>query len=196
MPWRADGVAARTRFQWRRFYKESKNKYPVRWFIFHTIPWSMPSPIHRLKRIKWKIYHRFIPRYQYNIIRTSLKPGYYDPDMRILYAVMDIASKFVEDTKDTIDWNDNQRLQEVHEDLTSVHKWWTEERPAIIQRIDSIYESMVEDDDEDLWDGDHPAKLERRRLMTLAGELDDTLKIQQTIMLIKVCRHLPYMWYP
>lgn len=35
----------------------------------------------------WAIKHRIIPKHKYHIIRTGLKPGYYDPDTRILHCI-------------------------------------------------------------------------------------------------------------
>ena len=35
----------------------------------------------------WAFRYRFDPRHKYNILKTGLKPGYYDPDIQIMYAV-------------------------------------------------------------------------------------------------------------
>ena len=47
-------------------------------------------------QIKWFFLHRFHPRYQYNIVRTGLPPGYYDTDKRMETAIIKLFVDFIE----------------------------------------------------------------------------------------------------
>jgi hypothetical protein len=47
-----------------------------------------------LRNVKWAILHRITHRY--NIVHTRLKPGYYDNDIRMLYANFNLLVEYVE----------------------------------------------------------------------------------------------------
>lgn len=44
----------------------------------------------------WWVMHRVSPRHRYHVIRTGLKPGYYDTDTQILHGCMNLLVEFVE----------------------------------------------------------------------------------------------------
>ena len=66
----------------------------------------------RLKDIKWWFFHRFHPSHQYHIIRTGLRPGYYDPEDRILFGVMNIAKEFIEGV--CINWDSDEGHEQAY----------------------------------------------------------------------------------
>lgn len=53
-------------------------------------------PAWRLRDLKWAILHRFHPKHRYHVVKTSLKPGYYDTTDRILAAMGDEFARFYE----------------------------------------------------------------------------------------------------
>ena len=129
MPWQIGKPYALPWGGWEKFDAEQKAKYPVRWFLFDQIPEKIGHVIYRWKRRYWAVMHRFVPRYKYHIIRTTLEPGYYDPDTRILYSVMDMVKEFVEGTKDTIAWDGDEQHSTAWEELQIIYKWWTDKYP-------------------------------------------------------------------
>lgn len=54
----------------------------------------------------WWLEHRLNPGHRYHVIDTGLKPGFYDPETRILYAVMEEVCSFFENTCDVITYYD------------------------------------------------------------------------------------------
>lgn len=44
----------------------------------------------------WAFKYRFVPKHKYNIIRTGLKPGYYDPSIKITFGIFEEVSRWVE----------------------------------------------------------------------------------------------------
>lgn len=52
----------------------------------------------KIKDAYWWVQHRFNPKHRYNIVRlTRLEPGYYDPDMRLFYAMFEVFEDFMKD---------------------------------------------------------------------------------------------------
>lgn len=80
---------------WRLFEKEFKSVAPVRYWITHTLKYSVLMPI------KWKydnislwVSHRTTSRY--HIMDTGLPPGYYNISEQILHASFNSLKDFVE----------------------------------------------------------------------------------------------------
>lgn len=119
-----------------------------------------------LSNLKWWVAHRFHPRHRYNILKTSLKPGYYDPCVRIESAILDETQKFFEYTKDLIYWDSDKEHQEASEAFENATKFWKAHRKAIQDGKGCSYE-------------------ERERLAE-----------QAKLHLREVIQHLDFMWYP
>lgn len=72
-----------------------KRTFPVRFFIWETLPdWFN----HSIKR-RWKdarLWIRYRTTDKYHVLKMDLKPGYYDPDTRMLQAVFQILQDYVE----------------------------------------------------------------------------------------------------
>ena len=50
---------------------------------------------YKLKDAYWWVMHRVIPWHRYHVAHTELKPGYYDPCIRIMAVVFNEAARFV-----------------------------------------------------------------------------------------------------
>jgi len=81
--------------------------------------------------MKWWVLHRIIPRYQYHIIRTTLKPGYYDPDRRIQSAFFDLTQEFLDRTENIIIWKSEEGHQKAYEAFKGASEFWKENRQRI-----------------------------------------------------------------
>jgi hypothetical protein len=126
--------------------------------------WLMP--VYRLFRAghnaRWALLHRYHRRYQYNVIRPDLRPGYYDVDTLMLYGVMALVSRYVEGErggeekleawgKELIDPANNdpnapegmveaQGQREL--DVLDIYRWWKHERPANEARRDELLHAL------------------------------------------------------
>jgi len=76
----------------------------------------------------WFLY-RFHPQYMYHKVDTGLKPGYYDPDTRMLYGCFSLMEEFVEINADHIDWYANDEHKVLWEELKELNTWWKIGRP-------------------------------------------------------------------
>ena len=65
----------------------------------------------QVKDIYWWFLHRLHPKHQYHRVKTGLRPGYYDPCVRILAGIFDEAATFVahqEDEANEFRWDYNE----------------------------------------------------------------------------------------
>lgn len=84
----------------------------------------MRSIIWKLERAYWWLQHRFNPRHRYNLIKTGLRAGYWDPRERITWAVFELITEFVDEVKDVIDWSHAQEHQRAWDAFTAAAEWW------------------------------------------------------------------------
>lgn len=83
------------------------------------------------RSLKWWFFHRFVPLHQYHIIRTSLRPGYYDPCMRLESAIFDVTKEFWDNTKHLIDWNSDKYHKEAAKVFQSATDFWNRSRKIL-----------------------------------------------------------------
>jgi hypothetical protein len=50
----------------------------------------------RVRNIYWWVRHRVDPSHRYHVVRTGLKPGYYDVDTLMLHSCMALLCRYVE----------------------------------------------------------------------------------------------------
>jgi bifunctional DNA-binding transcriptional regulator/antitoxin component of YhaV-PrlF toxin-antitoxin module len=131
---------------WDMWRESLRKEFPVRNFFQITIPDAIRKVFkykigNRLHDLKWAFIHRYVPRHQYNVLRPkSLKPGYYDPDMRILHACMDELREYFEKGVPEIDWDATDHHSTAYAEMKEIYNWWV-----------NIYPNQ-----EDLFDKEHP----------------------------------------
>ena len=127
---------------------------------FHR-PW-FKATVYRLYRVglaahnsQYWLMYRLIPKHQYHIVRTGLKPGYYDHDTLILHACFAELGRYIEfyDGPDKLDefskdlinepdpnapegMQDSQAGRQM--EATTLWRWWTIEKPADEKRRDEL----------------------------------------------------------
>lgn len=118
---------------WNYWEIKMKNKYPIKYFIFETVPYYLDYPIIYLNNIKRWIKYRTTN--VYHKINTNLKPNYYDTDTLILHSSFTLLVNFVEKKHalEFIDWNWNKNHKNVSKEIIFLLNWWRarEERNRI-----------------------------------------------------------------
>jgi hypothetical protein len=99
------------------------------------------------RSIKWWFFHRFHPKHRYNIIKTGLKPNYYDPDTRIIYGTFNLVTEFVEYAPTVFDFKDTPEHEKVFTELSDAVNWWKENEKLYGSLFDS-YEEETKYEDE------------------------------------------------
>ena len=122
--------------------------------------WLMPTyrAFQWVYDAKWRFRHRYIRKYQFNIIRTDLEPGYYDVDTLMLHGVMALVVRYVEEERggeDDLDkWGNElidpanndpnapeglmERQGQKELDVLDIYRWWKHQRPADLARKDAL----------------------------------------------------------
>ena len=143
--------------------------------------------------ILWALRHRFDPRHRYNILKTGLPPGYYDPDQQILYAVMTAFAQWAE-TNHALDSEIILAENTGFEDPETA-KYYQERKES----FDDFREAYH------MWlrYGRDPQKYReevcfaRRENGTLDYnfDLDQEIKKESARMVCLVAKHLTHLWY-
>jgi hypothetical protein len=80
---------------WDKRNERLKRNFPVRWFINETIPdlWRdyVMSPARKVRQ-----FFRYRFKERLHIIELDLKPGYYDPDTRLIHGAFQMLVDYVE----------------------------------------------------------------------------------------------------
>lgn len=99
----------------------------------------------KIYRFWWNLQHRFNPNHRYNVLHTGLPAGYYDLDMRILYAVMNNFKEFYEGNEHSffqrnIDWNTHPEIVNATDEHSKL--WFDHHRPMKLE-MDIIYDWWI-----------------------------------------------------
>lgn len=183
--------------EWDEFYAKQKEKYPIRWFIFHTILVEISIILFRINRKIWEFKHKYIPKHQYHIIRTSLDPKqYHDPREQILYTSMDLVKRFIEITNETIEWESDPEHAHAKVELDKVYDWWVNKYPYRENELEPLpnidYKKLF---DRDL-DKNDPEYVEWRRIADQHNETEERWVEEERQMLEIVVRFRDFLWYP
>lgn len=114
----------------------------------------------------WAIRHRFDPRHRYHTVRTGLPPGYYDPCVRLTWAIFSEAERFI-DGSEIVDWESDSGHAAARKVMTEAVAWWKKNRPPVAEGEWNTY--------------------------TTEGEKSHEEAVEHMRAIIGV---LGYMWYP
>ena len=204
MPWQENAPTALPigKGGWGDWRKSNEKKYPIRYFFFYTIPDEIGmffrySIIRPIKDAKWALLHRFHPKHRYNILKPrSLKPGYYDSDMRILHACMDELSEFVEWNKKNnwIEWSGDEKHQHAWSEMMAIYKWWNKDRAVVEKNSDKMLSKWHTAFNRD---GGFDAKTRSKKTNKLSDEhqrLEELVHSTDETMLIRLMKIRRFMW--
>ena len=198
MPWQIGKPYALPWGGWEEFDNKQREKYPIRFFLFDKIPEEFGHITYRLNRYIWNIKHRICPRHRYHVIKTSLRPGYYDPTTLILYGTMDLVKQFVEGTKDTIAWDGDEHHAAAWAELQEIYDWWVNKYPNREKELpdfpDVDFKWIIGEEAEE--HKEEPEVKEWRRVSDLYREAEITWAKQEEEMLTRVIKVREFLWYP
>jgi hypothetical protein len=120
--------------------------------LLKPLPWWQEVG-YRVRRwcrdLPWWFRWRLQRRHQYHIVRLGLKPGYYDPYLRVLYAVLEETRRFVAHEagpRGYIDWTADEHSRAEWAAYTAAAEWWGEHRDTMFDIIDPDEEMRVWDE--------------------------------------------------
>jgi hypothetical protein len=121
-----------------------------------------------LDNLRWWLAYRLIPRHRHHIIRTTLRPGYYDPCMRLESALFDVTQEFWDYTKNVVDWYWNQQHAGAGDAFEAATEFWKANRKLLQEG------------------GSSPEEMKKV----------DQLREQAQEHLLAIVKYLGHMWYP
>lgn len=113
----------------------------------------------RLKNFRYWFLYRLHPTHRYHVVRTGLPPGYYDQELRMLYACMALLGDYIEECggvaaleefsaelrtmaaeKENFPGQHEYDLAQANrqDEALAIHRWWTIERPGDERRRDEL----------------------------------------------------------
>lgn len=107
---------------------ESIKKAIEYWWYFQS---QYQFPFRHIRRAYYWIQHRINPKHKYNTIYLKLKPGYYDPDVRIRHALFEELVRFLDNAQ--IDWKATPKHLAVYNSLKEAYDWWIVGRPEMVE---------------------------------------------------------------
>lgn len=191
---------------WDEWEKDLKEKYPIRYFFYESLPEFWSYHIYRRARdIKWWFLHRFHPSHRYHVIKTSLEPGYWDPDTRMFTAAFDLLSEFVEHERGPnqhVDWDAEEPHRSAWKEMNELYEWW-KDRPNREDRWEK--ENPEPPIDDDLKDGffkrfqqqhrDRPCVIAYGEWAMRHHKQSDEWDQEDDDMFIRLVKIRRFMWY-
>jgi hypothetical protein len=116
---------------WNKWIANNKEKYPIRYCIFEELPIIWNDKFKWINDLYWGLQYRFNPKHQYHKV-TFARPGYYDPDYQILFAVCELVSNFVESQESGqghVDWAATKEHQKAFNIMKEIRDYWKIEYP-------------------------------------------------------------------
>lgn len=195
-----------------------KETYPRRYAIQEKLEYLYQRvllfPSWRLRDAKWNLIHRFHPNHKYHIIKTSLKPGYYDTTERMLFALGDDFAAFYErilsgESHTVWDFSDAEldpdhgmtqeyidQRQDIWLKMGTIYTWW-KARPNRDKKFEKFPEipedwgimAMFNDDFRDT-----PEVKAWREVADQHNKMEENWKKQDQEMLHKIIDIREYLW--
>lgn len=89
----------------------------------------------------WFIMYRTM--YIYNIVKTDLKPGYYDIDTRMLYSNFKLLEEFYLNEYENIEWNsDDEKVRNAGAKIIELYSWWKNIYPSYEKAEQVLYDNV------------------------------------------------------
>ena len=107
--------------------------------VREAMPQWLRNVSRKLDDALWWFRHRLDPRRRFHVVPTGLRPGYLDPDIRILHASFELFRQWYEYMSSMICWDDPE-LPPDYATLRELYVWWTKERAEETAAVDAVME--------------------------------------------------------
>lgn len=95
----------------------------ISWLIRRALPWWIKRPYDWVADRVWRRFH---------ILKLSYGYGWVDSDTKMLYALFDILTEFMEKERpgEVVDWAAQEDTKTAWAEIQALYKWWKGDRPA------------------------------------------------------------------
>lgn len=182
---------------WTKWENEQKAKYPVRFFLLDTIPdFFRFNLFYPLRRYYWWVMHRVHPRYRYHIVKTGLKPGYYDPDTLILHTCMNLLGDFVEIAGPRIAWEGDEYHARAWKEMKEIYEWWVNKYPIREQDLPNFPKIDHNKLFGESRDNEDPEVKKWQEVADIHNQSDIEWANKEEEMLTRLMKIRGFLWYP
>ena len=112
-----------------------------------ALKWLGLKVLRPLTDLSYAFKYRFVREHQYNIVRTGLKPGYYDVDTCMLHSCFALLLRFIEADGGLGALRENVGLNGYEQEVLDLHDWWTVQKPRDEAREDELLTILYGGDD-------------------------------------------------
>lgn len=156
--------------------------------------WWEYDVLSTLRDIKWWILHRIHPKHRYHIVKTGLRPNYYDPCTLMFVASFELLCEFVAHNTEegAIDWNSDEGHRHAWEEMNSLADWYKNDRPV----REENWERDNPNPDFDWRDinDDTPEALEYRNYLKAYAQAEDQWNREDETNFVRLVKVRMYMW--
>lgn len=165
--------------------------------------YSLTTILYKIRSLISYFRYRFVVKH--HLIRTGLRPGWWDTDTRMLYGMMALLAEFVEKEKpeDTIDWDYDSDHAKTRDEFTTIYKWWKEypmRQEEISDLLSKWHDCKFGKEGIGKYSGDWVAKLnepdteEARKLFSDLSIAEEKLENDEQDMLTRLVKIRRYLW--
>jgi len=109
----------------------------LRFAVREGMPHWLRDVSRKLDDALWWFRHRLDPRRRFHVVPTGLKPGYLDPDVRILHASFELFRRWYEYMSSMV-CRDDPDLPPDYATLRELYVWWTKGRAEETAAVDAV----------------------------------------------------------
>lgn len=189
---------ALTHPRWNQWEVYVKEKYPIRYFLQETLPDFFCNIKNKINNAWWWILYRIHPKHRYHMVNTGLKPGYYDPDILLIYSTFNILHEFVKECIENpiVDWEAEEESKRIWEELITIDTWWTFDRPERENQFEQKH-PFPDVDRLDIFDKEKqndPKVKEYRKALDLYSKAKEEWHKEDEEYLIRLIKVRRYLW--
>lgn len=148
-------------------------------------------PFRQLDAFYWFIMHRTF--YRYHIVKTDLKPGFYEVDTRMLYSNFKLLEEYYLHGYETIEWNvDNEKTRNAGSKIIELYSWWKNIYPSYEKKESELFDKVHVV--RDLAEKDDIYQKQVDDIYTEIMNLEKTREEDITNKLIELIKIRTYLW--
>lgn len=173
--------------EWVDWEKETKEKYPIQFFIREELPSFFRIKIlHKVHNLYWRIHNLFFPNNRY--VRNSIPRDYTDASELIIKVNFAIIKSFKEEAdKSLVDWDSNAYSKEFKSWLNDSYEWIVSLREKMLK--ESV-ESYPDEPLEILSEG----RSDFESLYSRSNSLEKLVQTTDNQILINMLKYRNFMW--
>ena len=180
-----------------------KREYPVRYFLFNSVPrkirifWSrrVTQPWYYFKCWAWK---------HYNVIKIkTMDPTWSDVTEKMLHANFQLLAEYIEEEKpfERIDWDATKEHKHAADEMKELYRWWKEDWPRKEEMFPNgtllpVYPDPSPDLRKTLSDryDDNPEVISYRKILETHNSNENAWWTKEEEQLIRLMKIRPYLW--